>query len=200
MKKKFITGMISAALLLSFTLPSIADASIETEEDGIVTEYIPEINLGIDLSKVDTSDFDFENFEKEYGFLVNDPVFLQLEEEVSKLRVESVVEKNPFTGELVVKQEILPAIVLGALRVLVSKVGRTAADKAWAVARPYVQKALNSPKQYILEAAKGRMIIQVRSKATGNRVFAIDYHYIDGKGPILHYHSPPNVGAHKYFR
>lgn len=67
-EKKFITGMISAALLLSFTLPSIADASIETEEDGIVTEYIPEINLGIDLSKVDTSDFDFENFEKEYGF------------------------------------------------------------------------------------------------------------------------------------
>ncbi|HDR6054287.1 TPA: hypothetical protein QCT64_005761, partial [Bacillus anthracis] len=96
MKKKFITGMISAALLLSFTLPSIADASIETEDDGIVTEYIPEINLGIDLSKVDTSDFDFENFGKEYDFLVNDPVFLQLEEEVSKLRVESVVEKNPF--------------------------------------------------------------------------------------------------------
>ena len=63
-EKKFITGMISAALLLSFTLPSIADASIETEEDGIVTEYIPEINLGIDLSKVDTSEFDFENFEK----------------------------------------------------------------------------------------------------------------------------------------
>ncbi|HDR5238978.1 TPA: hypothetical protein QCS18_005826, partial [Bacillus anthracis] len=63
MKKKFITGMISAALLLSFTLPSIADASI-------VTEYIPEINLGIDLSKVDTSDFDFENFGKEYDFLV----------------------------------------------------------------------------------------------------------------------------------
>ncbi|HDR3705007.1 TPA: hypothetical protein QCO33_006119, partial [Bacillus anthracis] len=61
MKKKFITGMISAALLLSFTLPSIADASI-------VTEYIPEINLGIDLSKVDTSDFDFENFGKEYDF------------------------------------------------------------------------------------------------------------------------------------
>ncbi|HDV4621109.1 TPA: hypothetical protein RIO42_005961, partial [Bacillus anthracis] len=80
MKKKFITGMISAALLLSFTLPSIADASIETEDDGIVTEYIPEINLGIDLSKVDTSDFDFENFGKEYDFLVNDPVFLQLEE------------------------------------------------------------------------------------------------------------------------
>ena len=63
-EKEIYHGDDFCALLLSFTLPSIADASIETEEDGIVTEYIPEINLGIDLSKVDTSEFDFENFEK----------------------------------------------------------------------------------------------------------------------------------------
>ena len=82
----------------------------------------------------------------------------------------------------------MPAIVLGALRVLVSKVGRTAADKAWAVA-VHMYKRHSFSEAIYFEAAKGGMIIQVRSKATGNRV-AIDYHYIDGKGPILHYHSP----------
>ncbi|QIW22199.1 hypothetical protein [Bacillus thuringiensis] len=199
MKVRIIASMISFVLLFSFTLPLFVDATIESENDGIVEEYIPEINLGVDLSNVDVSSFDFENFQKEYDFLVNDPVFLQLEAEVSKPRVEYITEKNPFTGELIVKEEILPAIVVGALRILVSKVGRKAADRAWAVARPYVQKALNSPRQYILEAGKGGMIIQVRSKATGKRVFALDYHYIDGKGPILHYHSPPNVNDHKYF-
>ena len=29
--------------------------------------------------------------------------------------------KNPLTGELIVKQEILPALVIGALRVLTFK-------------------------------------------------------------------------------
>lgn len=199
MQMRIIAGMISFVLLLSFTLPSFVDAAVASEDDGIIEEYIPEINIGVDLSNVDVSGFDFKNFEEEYDFLVNDPVFLQLEAEVSKPRVEYIIEKNPFTGELIVKKEILPAIVLGALRVLISKVGRKAADRAWAVARPHVQKALNYPKQYILEAGKGGMIIQVRSKANGTRVFALDYHYIDGKGPILHYHSPPNVKDHKYF-
>jgi len=28
--------------------------------------------------------------------------------------------------------------------------------------------------------------------------FNLDYHYIDGKGPYLHYHVPPNMKAHHF--
>ncbi len=171
--------------MFSFALPSFVDATVELNDDTIVEEYVPEEDGGIDLSNVDVSNFDFEKFENEYDFLVTDPVFLQLEGELSKPRVEYVIEKNPLTGELIVKQEILPALVIGALRVLTSKVGRTAADKGWKIARPYVQKALNAPSKYILEGPSGTKIIQVRSKATKQVIFRLDYGPVYHKGTIF---------------
>lgn len=193
---KIIAGILSFVLMFSFALPSFVDATVELNDDTIVEEYVPEEDGGIDLSNVDVSNFDFEKFENEYDFLVTDPVFLQLEGELSKPRVEYVIEKNPLTGELIVKQEILPALVIGALRVLTSKVGRTAADKGWKIARPYVQKALNAPSKYILEGPSGTKIIQVRSKATKQVIFRLDYGPVYHKGPYLHYHVPPNLNDH----
>ncbi|MBJ8055910.1 hypothetical protein JDS87_29510 [Bacillus cereus] len=193
---RIIAGILSFILLFSFTFPSFVDATVELDNDTVVEEYVPEEDGGIDLSNVDVSNFDSEGFETEYDFLVNDPVFLQLEEELSKPRVEYVIEKNPFTGELVVKEEVLPALVIGALRVLTSKVGRTAADKGWKIARPYVQKALNAPSKYILDGPSGTRIIQVRSKATKQVIFRLDYGPVHNKGPYLHYHVSPNLKDH----
>ncbi|MGE6347135.1 hypothetical protein ACQKIY_17085 [Bacillus mycoides] len=193
---RIIAGILSFVLMFSFVLPSFVDATVELNDDTIVEEYVPEEDGGIDLSNMDVSNFDFEKFENEYDFLVTDPVFLQLEGELSQPRVEYVIEKNPLTGELIVKQEILPALVIGALRVLTSKVGRTAADKGWKIARPYVQKALNAPSKYILEGPSGTKIIQVRSKATKQVIFRLDYGPVKNKGPYLHYHVPPNLNYH----
>ncbi|MDP7981532.1 hypothetical protein [Bacillus multifaciens] len=201
MKNKILSGLFSFVLLFSFIFPTFTDASVTSENENtnenIVENYVEE-DYGIDLSKVDVSNFNFEEFEKDYDFLVNDPVFVKLEEEISKPRVEHIIEKNPFTGELIVKEEVLPAIVIGALRVLTSKVGRNAADKAWKIARPYVQKALDAPSKYIIDGPSGGKIIQVRSKATKQPIFRLDYHYIDGKGPYLHYHVAPNMNKHYY--
>lgn len=100
---RIIAGILSFVLMFSFALPSFVDATVELNDDTIVEEYVPEEDGGIDLSNVDVSNFDFEKFENEYNFLVTDPVFLQLEGELSKPRVEYVIEKNPLTGELIVK-------------------------------------------------------------------------------------------------
>ncbi|MGW6191537.1 hypothetical protein ACWFRC_12550 [Bacillus cereus] len=179
---RIIAGILSFVLMFSFALPSFVDATVELNDDTIVEEYVP--------------NFDFEKFENEYDFLVTDPVFLQLEGELSKPRVEYVIEKNPLTGELIVKQEILPALVIGALRVLTSKAGRTAADKGWKIARPYVQKALDAQNKYILEGPYKTRIIQVRSKVTKKVLFRLDYGPVKNKGPYLHYHVPPNLNDH----
>lgn len=41
-------------------------------------------------------------------------------------------------------------------------------EKGWALARPYVQKALDAPKNYILEGpGSGGRIVQVRSRKGG---------------------------------
>jgi hypothetical protein len=65
--------------------------------------------------------------------------------------------------------------------------------KGWALARPYVEKAIKAPSTYILEGAGGGgRIIQVRLKKTGAVVFRLDYFPIKtGGSNALHYHVPP---------
>jgi hypothetical protein len=82
------------------------------------------------------------------------------------------------------------------LRTKKKKVGRPAATKAWNIARPHVQKALSAPKKYNLDGPKGGRIIQVRLKSNSQPIFRLDFHYIDGKGPYLHYHVAPNMKKH----
>ncbi|TYS58499.1 hypothetical protein FZC74_11865 [Sutcliffiella horikoshii] len=89
-------------------------------------------------------------------------------------------------------------IAAAAIRLLTSKVGREGMTKGWALARPYVDKAIKAPNTYILEGAGGGgRIIQVRLRKTGAVVFRLDYFPIKTGGPnVLHYHIPPNLKNH----
>ncbi|MGD6993835.1 hypothetical protein [Sutcliffiella horikoshii] len=89
-------------------------------------------------------------------------------------------------------------IAAAAIRLLTSKVGREGMIKGWALARPYVDKAIKAPNTYILEGAGGGgRIIQVRLRKTGAVVFRLDYFPIKTGGPnVLHYHILPNLKNH----
>lgn len=197
-QKQLIILMVTMLTITGFSpgLTALAQ-EVAPDEDYISDEYVVE-DYGIDLSEVDMTEYDPEGFASEYDFLAQDSTFLELENELSVPRIETTYEKHPFTGELIAKQEVLPAVVLGALRVLFSKVGKTAATRAWNIAKPQVQKALNAPSKYYLDGPNGGRIIQVRLKSTKQPVFRLDFHYIDGKGPYLHYHIAPNMKKHHY--
>ncbi|MFC4388287.1 hypothetical protein ACFOZ1_10790 [Gracilibacillus marinus] len=70
--------------------------------------------------------------------------------------------------------------------------------KGWAIARPYVEKAIKAPKTYILEGSGGGgRIIQVRLRKGGSVVFRLDYFPVKTGGKnVLHYHVPPNLKKH----
>jgi hypothetical protein len=195
-QKQFILSII-AALVIAVLSPTIKVGAEEVtpDEDYISDEYVPE-DYGIDLSQVDTSDYDPVEFAQEFELLIEDDVFTDLEDILSRPQVETVYEKNPITGKLEAKQQVLPAIAAAALRQLLTKVGRPAATKAWNIARPHVQKALKAPSKYYLDSPKGGRIIQVRLKSNKQPIFRLDFHYIDGKGPYLHYHVAPNMKKH----
>ncbi|WP_273124601.1 hypothetical protein [Bacillus weihaiensis] len=143
------------------------------------------------LTKVSSSDVELNTYEEDFDFLANDPVFLQLEEHVVLTDQDVVIQEDAVQGQWV-------PIAAAAIRLLTSKVGREGMKKGWALARPYVQKALDAPKTYILEgAAGGGRIIQVRLRKTGAVVFRLDYFRIKAGGnPVLHYHIPPNINDH----
>ncbi|MEK4165212.1 MULTISPECIES: hypothetical protein [Anoxybacillus] len=70
--------------------------------------------------------------------------------------------------------------------------------KSWSVARPHIEKALKNLDNYVIDGPSGGRIIQVRNKKTKQPIFRLDYHYIDGKGPYLHYHVAPNMKKHHF--
>ncbi|WP_307894475.1 hypothetical protein [Bacillus swezeyi] len=139
------------------------------------------------LNKKDIQSLNNEEFEKEFDFLIEDPVFQQLEQTLAKQEVK----------EAEIKPMWIP-IVAAALRVLISKVGRSGMKKGWAIARPYVQKALKAPSKYKIDGpGGGGRIIQVRLKSSGKPIFRLDYYPVKTGGPYkLHYHVPPNMKKH----
>ncbi len=190
--KRFFTSLLATVMLFSFVGSAFAE---DAEVDSINNqeEFIGSFDINQHITFEDMYNFDNAQFEKDFPFLANDPVFLELEATLANGQFETEMTDGP-----VIQQRALPAIVIGALRILTSKVGRQAADKAWAIARPHIQKALSAPSKFIIDGPDGGKIIQVRSKATKKPIFRLDYHYIDGKGPYLHYHVPPNMKAHHF--
>ena len=185
--KKCILLLLSLVLIFSTISPSISSA-IEKEE-GTVSQKIPdEVSATTD---VDVSDVNLQSFEKDFDFLLQDQVFRQFEEHLL------LTGQDVDNLETSVQGQWVP-IAAAAIRLLTSKVGREGMKKGWALARPYVDKAIKAPNTYILEGAGGGgRIIQVRLRKTGAVVFRLDYFPIKTGGPnVLHYHIPPNLKNH----
>ncbi|MDE1362859.1 MULTISPECIES: hypothetical protein [Bacillus] len=202
MAKKFIKTIVSLlifALFMNVLSPlSQAIEGGKEEQDVNSTSTFNTLNdigqknfdgisLISTLNKTEIQSLNNEEFEKEFDFLVEDPVFQQLEQTLAKQEVK----------EAEIKPMWIP-IVAAALRVLISKVGRSGMKKGWAIARPYVQKALKAPGKYKIDGpGGGGRIIQVRLKSTGKPIFRLDYYPVKTGGSYkLHYHVPPNMKKH----
>ncbi|MCY8559931.1 hypothetical protein [Bacillus haynesii] len=124
---------------------------------------------------------------EEFDFLIEDPVFQQLEQVLAEQEVKDAEIKPMWVP-----------IVATALRVLISKVSRSGMKKGWAIARSYVEKALKAPSKYKIDGpGGGGRIIQVRLKSTGKPIFRLDYYPVKTGGPYkLHDHVPPHMKKH----
>ncbi|MCA1060305.1 hypothetical protein LCL96_15305 [Rossellomorea aquimaris] len=184
--KKCIVVLLSLVLFLSTLSPSVLAS--DTEETFVDEEVIESL---YETTGVDVSNVDLNKYEEDFDFLVNDEVFLQFEEHMILTDQDTVLEESSVQGQWV-------PIAAAAIRLLTSKVGREGMKKGWAIARPYVEKAIKAPSTYILEGAGGGgRIIQVRLKKTGSVVFRLDYFPIKtGGSNVLHYHVPPNLKTH----
>ncbi|MCM3169666.1 hypothetical protein [Peribacillus frigoritolerans] len=132
-----------------------------------------------------------ENFEEEYEFLTTDEIFNQMEEIVAIQEVEAALSQEEVNAQWV-------PVAAAAIRVLTSKVGKKGMEKGWKIARPHIEKALKNLTKYKIDGPSGGRIIQVRLKSNSQPIFRLDYHYIDGKGPYLHYHVSPNMKTHHF--
>ncbi|MBU5265832.1 hypothetical protein [Virgibacillus proomii] len=199
MKKGFIT--LISIFMLSYLVfsTSITHASPNNlYSDNLVEidqNYIEELSkeTGVDFSTVN-----MENFEEEFSFLVNDPVFRQLEERLVLDSQEVYIHEGEVAGQWV-------PLIAGPVRVLASKVGKKVMGKAWKVAKPHVTKAMKNLKRYKFysKPKSGRYIgiIDKKSKKKQKTIFALDYHKYSVKGkrttkPVLHYHKAPNLKTH----
>lgn len=186
MNKMFFGFLVIILSIYSFTpsLPALADNSPVDLADSIV-EDITE-STGVDVSNQDLTKFD-----EDFNFLIEDPVFLEMEEFLILDEQDISVYEDGVQGQWV-------PIAAAAIRLLTSKVGRAGMQRGWALARPHVQKALNAPKNYILEGSgSGGRIIQVRNRKGGSVVFRLDYFPVKHGGKdYLHYHVPPNLSTH----
>ena len=169
-------------------ISDLSDEEIEIIAENSESSTVEELS---DYYGEDLQDINISNFEQDFESLVNDPVFNGMEEIMAIQEAEAELTH----GE--VKAQWIP-VVAAALRVLVKKVGKKGMQKGWAVARPHVEKALKNMNSYIIDGPSGGKIIQVRNKKTKQPIFRLDYHYIDGKGPYLHYHVAPNMKTHHY--
>ncbi|MFT0803199.1 hypothetical protein VSK90_18185 [Bacillus swezeyi] len=202
MAKKFIKTIVSLLIFVLFmnVLSPLSQAVEGGKEDrgvnlnstfNTLNDIFPKNIDGISsistINKKDIQSLDNEEFEKEFDFLIEDPVFQQLERTLAKQEVK----------EAEIKPMWIP-IVAAALRVLISKVGRSGMKKGWAIARPYVQKALKAPSKYKIDGpGGGGRIIQVRLKSSGKPIFRLDYYPVKTGGSYkLHYHVPPNMKKH----
>ncbi|TWK86529.1 hypothetical protein CHCC20333_1636 [Bacillus paralicheniformis] len=202
MAKKFIKTIVSLLVfvLVMGVLSPLSQAIEEGKEDESIdfnstldtlNEIFPKNIDGISsistINKKGIRSLDNEKFEKEFDFLIEDPVFQQLEQVLAEQEVKAAEIKPMWVP-----------IVATALRVLISKVGRSGMKKGWAIARPYVEKALKAPSKYKIDGpGGGGRIIQVRLKSTGKPIFRLDYYPVKTGGPYkLHYHVPPNMKKH----
>lgn len=202
MAKKFIKTIVSLLVfvLVMGVLSPLSQAIEEGKEDesidfnstlNTLNEIFPKNIDGISsistINKKDIQSLDNEKFEKEFDFLIEDPVFQQLEQVLAEQEIKDAEIKPMWVP-----------IVATALRVLISKVGRSGMKKGWAIARPYVEKALKAPSKYKIDGpGGGGRIIQVRLKSTGKPIFRLDYYPVKTGGPYkLHYHVPPNMKKH----
>lgn len=202
MAKKFIKTIVSLLVfvLVMGVLSPLSQAIEEGKENesidfnstlNTLNEIFPKNIDGISsistINKKDIQSLDNEKFEKEFDFLIEDPVFQQLEQVLAEQEVKDAEIKPMWVP-----------IVATALRVLISKVGRSGMKKGWAIARPYVEKALKAPSKYKIDGpGGGGRIIQVRLKSTGKPIFRLDYYPVKTGGPYkLHYHVPPNMKKH----
>ncbi|WP_457983285.1 hypothetical protein ACQ9QD_02855 [Bacillus paralicheniformis] len=202
MAKKFIKTIVSLLVfvLVMGVLSPLSQAIEEGKEDEsidfnstlntlneIFQKNIDGISSISTINKKDIQSLDNEEFEKEFDFLIEDPVFQQLEQVLAEQEIKDAEIKPMWVP-----------IVATALRVLISKVGRSGMKKGWAIARPYVEKALKAPSKYKIDGpGGGGRIIQVRLKSTGKPIFRLDYYPVKTGGPYkLHYHVPPNMKKH----
>lgn len=132
-----------------------------------------------------------DNFDEKFEFLTSDSVFNEMEEIIAIQEAEAQLSQDEVNAQWV-------PVVAAALRALTSKAGKKAMEKGWSVARPHIEKALKNLDNYVIDGPSGGRIIQVRNKKTKQPIFRLDYHYIDGKGPYLHYHVAPNMERHHF--
>ncbi|KAA6452719.1 hypothetical protein [Bacillus swezeyi] len=200
MAKKFIKTIVSLLIFVLFmnVLSPLSQAVEGGKEDrgvnstfNTLNDIFPKNIDGISsistINKKDIQSLDNEEFEKEFDFLIEDPVFQQLEQALAEQEVKDAEIKPMW----------IP-VVAAALRVLISKVGRSGMKKGWAIARPHVQKALKAPSKYKIDGpGGGGRIIQVRLKSSGKPIFRLDYYPVKSGGSYkLHYHVPPNMKKH----
>ncbi|WP_078378712.1 hypothetical protein [Sutcliffiella halmapala] len=196
--KKFFSVFLASIMLLSVLLPSYSSASnidVSVNYVDIDEHFIKELT---EESGTDFTDVDLTNFEEEYAFLLNDPVFRELEEYLVLNEQDVILDDNEVTGQWV-------PLAAAAIRLLAGKVGTKAIDKAWKIAKPHVDKALKDLDRYkfVVNTKNGRYlgIIDTKSKSKDKTVFALDYHqFKEGnkrtKDDVLHYHVIPNIKAH----
>lgn len=182
--------IIASILIFSMCFSSLGFINISAQENT----YASNEAVANEVKKetgVDVFDVNLENFEEEFNFLVNDPVFIELEEYLVLSGQDVTFSDSSVQGQWI-------PIVAQALRLLTSKVGKEGMQKGWALARPYVKKALDAPSLYELDGpGSGGRIIQVRNKKGGSVVFRLDYFPIKHGGDYyLHYHVPPNLKEH----
>lgn len=178
--KKFL----SSILILTLVISSFGFSQVSAQE--YTSEVLPE---GVESeTEVYVSN---ESFEKEFAFLVNDPVFIEMEEYLV------LTGQDTNISDSTVQARWIP-LVAQALRLLTSKVGKEGMQKGWAIARPYVKKALDNIDDYVIDGpGGGGRIIQVRKKAGGAPIFRLDYYPVKVGGDYkLHYHVPPNMSVH----
>ncbi|MDM5350089.1 hypothetical protein ACE1MS_10155 [Lysinibacillus sp. fkY74-1] len=178
--------LLSSFLVLTLVISTFSFSNVYAQEN---TEELAEKvkqDTGVDVSEVS-----LENFEYDFSFLVNDITFNEMEEYLV------LTGQDVNLEEYTVQAQWVP-VVAGALRLLTSKVGKEGMQKGWAIAKPYVKKALDYADDYVIDGpGGGGRIIQVRKKKGGAPIFRLDYYPIKTGGDYkLHYHVEPDMKEH----
>ncbi|MEK5184598.1 hypothetical protein [Solibacillus sp. FSL W7-1324] len=196
--KKFLSIFLASIMLVAFLLPTDSTATshdFSINQISIDTSMVQQIT---EESGTDFTDVDLTNFEQDFAFLLNDPVFKEMEEYLVLNSQEVIIDETEVAGQWI-------PIAAAGIRLLAGKVGTKAIDKAWDIAKPHVKKALDDVDRYkfIVNIKNGRYlgIIDTKSKSKDKTIFALDYHqFKEGSkrtvDDVLHYHITPNIKEH----
>lgn len=97
MKNKLILVVLSFILCFSAVTPVYAESVTSQDSELVVSDQLIEQvyeDTGIDVSNVDVS-----NFNKEFDFLLNDPVFIELEETLALQSQNAELKEDSVTGQ-----------------------------------------------------------------------------------------------------